>query len=586
MPLVQRDATRATSRATMNPLCSVVSMALLVGTFGLFAWNILRQRWDLLSWRNVFLLGMAHFYYLGGFFSAENIVVMTDFHIGSPQAFDLLAWLMLLFTGLYMASASWAMNRPGLTRVLPRVEIPRTTPGVVGTIGGLLLVALVAAIVPIPGFIGLIIAQIRGQLAAVAMGLATYFLLVRKFNPIAWAVFLSAFVIGLVAATVGTGSRRVALGVLLAIPWIWHYYSWRYRRPATNLLRVSAAAVIGALAVLFYSPMRAQDIGRMGTGATAELRLNQFIELMTNPKIEWELVNYLLYTDTVTNTLFILDSYPNQFAYMPMHGVKWFFANPIPRAIWPTKPEALGALLRDQMSVQANLGPGIIGHGWSEMHFVGVIYYAVFFGVLVGVFDRACRDRISNPFFVALIGGSMGNVMALPRGDTPLFMIQIMGGLVGAIAVLWAIRASFGPVMAAFPVILMPGSNDGPAHPHDDDDAPPDDDPDGPEGPDHNDDAPRERPPTLTGESVPPRQSHDSSSRERGAPAPPAPSSSVATAPAPAGSSTAIPTPGMTAVEPANAHGQTDAPAMPSAPAGGPAPARPDEAAHPRHDAA
>jgi hypothetical protein len=186
-------------------------------------------------------------------------------------------------------------------------------------------------------------------------------------------------------------------------------------------------------------------------------RADQFLDLLTNPRIDPAIIKYILYTDTVPNTLYVLENYPGNHAFMPFHGVIWFFANPIPRSVWPDKPEAFGAMLRDQMNVPPNLGPGIIAHGWAEGWLIGVFGYAVFFGLLVGVVDRAVAERVWNPYFLAVFGSGLGNVIALPRGDTPLFMIQIVAGITASGAILYLLK-TLSPVWSSFPVLLPPGT--------------------------------------------------------------------------------------------------------------------------------
>jgi hypothetical protein len=108
------------------------------------------------------------------------------------------------------------------------------------------------------------------------------------------------------------------------------------------------------------------------------------------------------------------------------------------------------------MHVAPNLGVGIIGHGWSELSAFGVLYYALFFGLLVGGVDRAIAQRAWNPFFLSVMGSGMGNVVALTRGDTPLFMIQITGGIVFSALILYILKAA-APVWASFPSLVPAG---------------------------------------------------------------------------------------------------------------------------------
>ena len=121
--------------------------------------------------------------------------------------------------------------------------------------------------------------------------------------------------------------------------------------------------------------------------------------------------------------------------------------NPIPRAIYPGKPKALGILLQEQFKIAANLGPGIIGHGWAEAGWIGIVYYAVFFGCLVAVADRLTLERLNNPYFIAAAGSNLGNVLGLARGETSMFLDMIVAGS-AACLILYAVGGSvFRPYM-------------------------------------------------------------------------------------------------------------------------------------------
>jgi len=466
----------------MAALCANLCL-IMTGLVGVvFLRNVFRRSWDTLSWRNLFLLGMVHFYFLSAYFTASGVYTAT-YHHGSDEAFFLLALLMPVFFVIFMLSARLAFDRPILTRVIPQVRMPVTTPSLLVTGGVLLFIAVLFTLIPLYGFFGLLAAQVRGQLAAVAVGLATYYFVARRFNPLSWAVFLSTLGVGVIAATAGGSGRRHALGVVLVLPWIWYWSVWRYRSGMANFIRFSAAAAAGFMAVVLYSPLRANVAGTTELNATFSYRAQQLMDLIQNPRIEWDIVKYIIYADTAPNTLFILDNYPSIFPYQPFQGAIWFVTNPVPRFVWPDKPEALGVILQDQMNVPANLGPGVIGHGWAEGGWIGVVGYAIFFGVLVGVIDRAHTERCRNPFFLSVFGSGLGNVIALPRGDTPLFLIQITGGIVVSIALIYVVRTVIGPVVGAFPPVEIPtpGASAPPAaaeHDHPDDEPGDHDDPD------------------------------------------------------------------------------------------------------------
>lgn len=439
----------------MQSVVLYLSILLLLGVLAVYARNILFRTWDLLSWRNLFLLGFVHFYLLGAYFTAGG-TTLPEFARLSTGGWAYLAISMVLFLLLFLLAAAWAIRRPLLTRLVPRIELPVTAPAVV-VCSLLLMGTSLFFSLPFFNYFGLITAQIRGQLASCAVGLATYYLIARRFNPASWALFCGALFVALVASTVGTSGRRLMLGAVLAVPWVWYFTIWRYRGAASNFARIGAVAVAGVLAIIVYSPFRSADYGQEATKATLARRADQFVEILTNPKIDPKIIKYILYTDTVPNTMWVLDNYPRVHPFKPFQGAIWFVANPIPRFIWPGKPGAFGAVLRDQMRVAPNLGPGIIAHGWAEGWLIGVAGYAIFFGILVGIVDRALAERAWNPFFLAVMGSSLGNVIALPRGDTPMFLLQISAGIAGSSLFLYMIK-TMAPIWGAFPTLVPPST--------------------------------------------------------------------------------------------------------------------------------
>ena len=212
-------------------------------------------------------------------------------------------------------------------------------------------------------------------------------------------------------------------GLLLAGPWVLYFAKLRYARPAKLGVWMLAGGAAAMFALLVYSNIRSEE------QRDAASRARQLLEAVVNPRIDLRNISYMLYTDTAYNTMFILENYPERFGYQPLHGAWWVATNPIPRAIWAGKPAALGETLRDQMDSNANLGAGIVGQAWSEAGVLGVLYYAAFFGILLGIVDRT-GGRATNPYFVVAIGASLGNMIAMARGDVGLFFIQVVASAV------------------------------------------------------------------------------------------------------------------------------------------------------------
>jgi hypothetical protein len=437
----------------MESFIPYYSVILIAITLAVLARDSIRRTWDLFSWRTVFLLGLIHFYFIGAYFTAGGKTRGAGLAAINPDTWLPLAFAMALFLGLFLAAAWAGFRSPRLTALVPSLALPLTAPALLGSIV-VLCAASIFCCIPMGSYVGLFASQFRGQFVTAAVGLATYYVIARRFNPASWGALLGTMAVGLLASTVASSGRRMLLSVLLAVPWMWYFTVWRYRAAQTNFARLGVMAAIAVLAIVAYSPFRARDTGRDNQDATAGRRAGQFVEMVTTP-LNPKMLDHILYTDTVSNTLWTIDNFPGMVRYDPFQGFKWLVTNPIPRSVWQDKPVALGTTMAVAQHREKNFsyGPGIIAHGWSEGWYFGVAGYALFFGLLMGIADRALAMRAVNPFFVATLGCNLGNIFALARGDTPLFLIQILAGVIGCTVVLALLGATYGRVWAVFPEV-------------------------------------------------------------------------------------------------------------------------------------
>jgi len=397
--------------------------------------SLLGRRYDVASWRNLFLLGFSLFYGIGGYMT-------IDFLSPSEDSITMLALLAPTFLVIFMLSNMIA-SRAAIVDRLPSLNI-LPTPSALGlAIAVTLGLSLFSAATEAIGYFSALATQFKEGLAFTAVGLAAYYAVARRLNPIGLAVLGGTLMVAVLIATVGTSGRRGMLGALLCVGWMWWYVWLRYRPISNTIVRGGVVAVAAALLVIVYSGVRMQGEG----GATLGNRASQLQQMITNPRIDSRIVRGMLAQDAPSHTMFIIENYGESFDHMPLHGLHYFVTNPIPRFLYEDKPIGLGLLLKEQRDETANLGPGIIGHGWAEAKFIGVVYYAIFFGVLTALVDRYLRYRAADPFTVAVFGTSLGNIVAMSRGETSLFLIHATTSAVIAVFVLISLRVFAGPFM-------------------------------------------------------------------------------------------------------------------------------------------
>lgn len=423
--------------------------------------DLVTRRRDFLSLRNFFLLGMFFFYLMASVLYAakgtDNPGLLYSAQENGPL---ILAILIPVFLLAYYAGDFVGARAGALTRILPRAEIPISTPGLWITIGA--FCALGSAALLVGGtvretggnfsYTQVLALQFRNAFAAAAMGLATYYLVARKFNPAAWAGAGGVFIVTSIITTAGGAGRRNWIAVMLAIPFMWWYCSLRYRPVMKSLGKMAVPAAGGFVLLLAYTAVRHE----IGQRASVGERVGQLKSVVSNVEITDKAADIVFMQDTPQNTVFIIENYPKVYPRKPLVGLVYVLGTPIPRAIWPDKPMGLGIEIMEQMQAKATLAPGIIGHGWSEAGVIGVVYYGLFFGFLVMFLDVALRERAWNPFFVAGMGTCLGNMIAMARGDTPLFLVQVIAGWVAVFGVMYGVKVVFGPIAAGFPEVVPP----------------------------------------------------------------------------------------------------------------------------------
>jgi hypothetical protein len=436
----------------------VAAMCILVMLLiGVLLWrDLVYRRRDLLSWRNLFLVGYLHFVALSGYFMAGSAKGAVRRGAITPTTMLLYGIAVPVFLFVFLLASRWAYRRGWFRKLVPTVGLAASTPGLFAAIAALLGFSLIGALALRSGYIGLISEQLRSGMAATASGLATYYLLAKRFNPASWALFLSTISLSVLIATVGGIGRRDVLGVLIAVPWVWYWASLRYRSARAIGVFIGGGALVGVVLIVLFTTVRFKGVEGTSRRPSFEERVEHFTNVLTNPQVSGRVVEEMLYTDTANITMFIMDNYPANYPYMPGHMLKWILVNPIPRAIYSDKPEALGFMLSRQMRVDANLGPGVIGQGWSEGGPLAVLVLALVLGVIYGTVDRSLVDRAHNPYTISLLAAGSGNVLAMPRGDVGLFSLQVGAAVVGAWLVLVCVRAVIGPVARAFPPVLVP----------------------------------------------------------------------------------------------------------------------------------
>lgn len=432
-----------------------MGLVLMLAILFYIYWTYRTGTYELLSWRNFFLLGFIQFYCLAIVFAAPYGFA-SEIYAPTGEGFGKLLFAVPLFFILYLFTHHIAHEWHWVERYVPKYDFPITTSGVL--LCSLLLATVVVGSIPLGGgsVTEAIVFFVRMSLGSCAAGLAFYLVLSNPRNPTWWGLFLPLFALAVLVSITNTIGRRDFLSVFFMVAWVWYYAKLRYQPRTKVLSKLAMAGGVIFVCLVIYNAGRSA----LGfTDATLQARANQMLELVKNPDFSQRNVEFeILRQDTPLNTIAIMENYPDPYDYIPLHGLQVYLTNPIPRAFFPNKPSALGIILVDQFPTGgANLGPGIIGHGWAEAAWIGIIYYAIAFGIIIAVIDRVTRYRTHNPYWICVIGASLGNVLALARGETSIFFMLITAGFIVSSGIMYAahifLRAYF---IAGAPLNLVP----------------------------------------------------------------------------------------------------------------------------------
>ncbi len=439
----------------MLTLLTALSIGLTLFIFGMMVWQYWTRGEPLFSWRNFFLVGFAQFYTTAVAYWAAT-EAPSPVYTPRQTMLGTLALTMIVFLVLFLWSWRWSFKWNWPAKVVPRVRLPVTTSAMLVCAIAVGSVAILTVVLAKGGSVGdNVLFIVRVPLATAAAGCAVCLVLANPKNPIWWglAIFVTAF--SLILSTVGSIDRRNFLSVIFMIGWLWYYLSLRYQPRPKLLAKIAVLCTIAFVMLATYNAFR-QD---RGFGADFAMRQRQFMEgIKKGPDLSARnIVGGILLQDTPICTMAIMENYGDQWDFLPMHGVIYYFTNPIPRAIYPDKPNAVGIILQDQLSVPANLGVGCIGHGWAEAAWFGVLYYALGLGIICGIADRLVRRFANDPFFMIALGCSLGNVLGLARGETSLFLVIITAGFIACQVIFWGARVILGPYMLVGKPLVIGG---------------------------------------------------------------------------------------------------------------------------------
>lgn len=429
-------------------LAPLVAWVLMIFTFIYIAHGCITRKMELIGFPIMFHGGMIQFYFL-------SVALLAFFNIGeapyrpSGEGFNTLAWLMPLFVVVYMFFEKRGRTGRWGERYFPKADYACTTPGLLVAFGVMAGITGATFLLAGTGYSDQLLFQLRPTFAAAMVGFAACLVASNPWNPVYWVLLAVSVPPGLVAAATYSSGRTTPLSVLLVIPWVFYYLRLRYRSVAHNAAILGTLCFLALVFLFAYSNIRHEYAGARASFEARQEQLSGLLETENSVFME-ENIKAVFLQDTPIVSVLCIELYGSQEPLQPFHGVMFFLSSPIPRFLWENKPVAMGIQIQDLVSAPGNLSIGIIGHGWVEGMVVGVIGYAVFFGLLVGYFDRIMRHRATNPYLVAILGSTNGQFLCVPRGETFQNLALMVSGWIVCWAALGVVNLAFGPFLRGF----------------------------------------------------------------------------------------------------------------------------------------
>lgn len=280
--------------------------------------------------------------------------------------------------------------------------------------------------------LGILTAQMSVGALSAASGLAMW-AWARSPRNVGLLIGAAAVILGCSAILLSEAwSRREITTLIVAVLWSGYWAAWRYGARTTLVVRGLLIGGAGFVLVLFLSASRTATAERFSLGEYL-----QKFAIVTPDRLFEAGLGIANGQFAGANSLWIIENYPNNFAYTPLHSFIYFATNPVPRAMWAGKPDPLGTRMIKEAGVskvagEFSFGPGLIGHITADVPYIALPLYAFLLGCVLRFLDERCRVWFNDPFIIIPLGCAATQVLAMSRGELGLFAFQATTSIFGA----------------------------------------------------------------------------------------------------------------------------------------------------------
>lgn len=423
----------------MVALSTFILFALALFLFAYMGTQAVRGTVDIVSTRNLFLLGLVIFQLTGPAMSMVLGARSSFYPSNLPSTSIVYTLMVSVFVVLFLVSY---MNSTKIVdSVLCRREASHLhySPAALMTIAFAtipigLVCQFVLIYIPVfgPGF-----RMLSYGMYTVGSGLASWVWFKRFYHPVYMTLAITVIMMALLLTFYKNFGRRPLVGVAVGIGWAAYYSHWRSLGLSAVIKRGAVVAFGGFFLLALVTSAR--------DSSTQKQSILQNVSALKGASFSSGAMDLVTGQQAGMTSMWLLETRPNSKNYDTLHTVYSVLTFPIPRASWPGKPVGLSiSMPSSEMKIAGkprdwNIGPGLIGHIENDNPFIALWLYPIFFGIYFRVFDRVVALFPENPFAVLPMGAALGQIIAMPRGELGSFFFIANLNVFGALAIMISI---------------------------------------------------------------------------------------------------------------------------------------------------
>lgn len=244
-------------------------------------------------------------------------------------------------------------------------------------------------------------ALVGGHLAPIVRLLTYAMLLVYAMKPgtVKHPLFLPLSALALVIGFATSGSRSFLILTGLTFLIIWSIHNRRLSITRIIVLGMISIALLGALGQFRSASFR---YARQG-------ELSKAIEYARDQNAIASGIETVISYATRANGLYGILLRSEDVPLLMGESYASVLAMPIPRAVWPGKPDA-GGVLTARLVFNRNdtaIPPGNVGEAFLNFHIPGIVVIPLIFGIVLAWLSRLYKARYAQPLFIVLYAISL-----------------------------------------------------------------------------------------------------------------------------------------------------------------------------------